>query len=102
MASSTPDRDADQIQADLGATRDRLAAAVQNLVDQVHPQHIKVRQVAGAKHLAHTELENLKSYVFTARGDLRTDRIATAGGVVAGAVGLLLVLRAVVRRHRRT
>jgi hypothetical protein len=100
VASSRPGRDADQIQADVGATRDRLAAAVESLVDQVHPQHVKYRQVEGAKHFAHVELENLKALVFTARGDLRTDRVAAAGGVVAGAVTLLLVLRAVVRRQR--
>lgn len=100
MASSRPGRDADQIQADLGATLDRLAAAVESLVDRVHPQHVKHREIEGAKRFAQVEVENLKSLVFTARGDLRTDRIATAGGVVAGAVSLLLVLRAVVRRQR--
>jgi hypothetical protein len=94
-------RDADQIQADVGATRDRLAAAVERLVDQVHPQHVKHREVEGAKHFVHVELENLKALLFNARGDLRTDRLARAGGVAAGTVSLLLVLRAVVRRHRR-
>jgi len=101
VASRQPDRDADQIQADVGATRDRIAAAVENLVDQVHPQHVKHRQVAGARHFAHVELQHLKAMVFTARGDLRTDRLAAAGGAAAGAVGLLLVLRAVVQRRRR-
>lgn len=101
MASSQPDRDTDQIQADLGATRDRLAAAVEALVDRVHPQRVKQREIAGARRFAHDELENLKALLFTARGDLRTDRLAAVGGAVAGAVSLLLVLRAVVRRHRR-
>ena len=101
MASSQPDRDTDQIQADLGATRDRLAAAVEALVDRVHPQRIKQREIAGARHFAHDELENLKALLFTARGDLRTDRLAAVGGAVGGALSLLLVLRAVVRRRRR-
>lgn len=99
MASSQ--RDADQIQADVGATRDRLAAAVERLVDQVHPQHVKYREIQGAKRFARVELENLKLLVFNARGDLRTERLTAAGGVVAGTVTLLLVLRAVVRRRRR-
>jgi hypothetical protein len=100
VTTSQPERDADQIQADLGATRDRLAAAVETLVDRIHPQRIKQREINGAKHFAHDELENLKALLFTARGDLRTDRLAAVGGAVAGAVGLLLVLRALVRRRR--
>jgi hypothetical protein len=100
VASSQPERDTDQIQADLGATRDRLAAAVETLVDRVHPQRIKQREIAGAKHFAHDELENLKALIFTARGDLRRDRLAAVGGAAAGALGLLLVLRAIVRRRR--
>ena len=100
MASSQPDRDSDQIQADVGATRDRLVSAVEALVDRVHPQRIKQREVAGARHFAHEELENLKSVVFTASGDLRKDRLAAVGGALAGTLSLLLVLRAVVRRRR--
>jgi hypothetical protein len=100
VTTSQPERDADQIQADLGATRDRLAAAVESLVDRIHPQRIKQREINGAKHFAHDELENLKALLFTARGDLRTDRLAAVAGAVGGAVGLLLVLRALVRRRR--
>jgi len=100
VASSQPERDADQIEADLGAARDRLAARVEALVDRVHPKRVKQREVDGAKRLARDEVENLKALLFTARGDLRKDRLAAVGGAVAGAVTLLLVLRAVVRRHR--
>lgn len=99
MASSRTDRDADQIQADLGATRDRLAAGLESLIDQVHPQRIKQRQVAGAKRFVATEVEAAKAQVFNARGDLRTDRLAVVGGVVAGAIALVVVLRALVRRR---
>jgi hypothetical protein len=38
--------------------------------------------------------------VFTARGDLRTDRLKVVGAAVAGTVTLLLVLRALVQRRR--
>jgi hypothetical protein len=101
VASSHPDRDADQIQADLGATRDRLAAAVESLVDRVHPQRVKQREVEGVKDLVHDELETLKALLFTASGELRKDRLAAVGGAVGGVVTLLLVLRTLVRRHRR-
>ena len=70
------------------------------LIDQVHPQRVKQRQVAGTKRFLHTEIEKAKSLVFNARGDLRTERIGIVGGALAGAVTLLVVLRTVVRRHR--
>jgi len=83
----------------LGATRDRLAASVAALIDQVHPNRIKQRQIANVKRLANTELENAKSKIFNARGDLRTGRIVGVAAAVAGIVGFLLILRAIVRRR---
>ena len=74
--TSQPVRTPSQIEADLGATRDRLAASVETLIDQVHPNRIKQRQIDNVKRFANTELENAKSLVFNARGDLRTDRVA--------------------------
>jgi hypothetical protein len=99
-SSGRPDRDQDQIEADLAATRDRLTSSLESLIDQVHPQRIKQREIAGARRFLDTELENAKSLVYNARGDLRTDRLAVAGGAAAGLVTLLVVLRAVIR-HRR-
>ena len=98
--SPQPTRSPSQIEADLGATRDRLAASVEALIDQVHPNRIKQRQIANVKRFANAELENAKSKVFNARGDLRTDRVALLAAAVAGVVGFLLILRAIVRRGR--
>jgi hypothetical protein len=50
------------------------------------------------KRIANTELENAKSKVFNARGDLRTGRIVVVAAAVAGIVGFLLILRAIVQR----
>jgi hypothetical protein len=96
--SSQPTRTQSQIEADLGATRDRLAASVAALIDQVHPNRIKQRQIANVKQFANTELENAKSKIFNARGDLRTNRIVGVAAAVAGVVGFLLIIRAIVRR----
>jgi hypothetical protein len=96
--ASQPTRTPSQIEADLGATRDRLIASVEALIDQVHPNRIKQRQIANVKRIANTELENAKSKVFNARGDLRTGRIAAVATAVAGIVGFLLILRAIVQR----
>lgn len=96
--ASQPTRTPSQIEADLGATRDRLIASVEALIDQVHPNRIKQRQIANVKRIANIELENAKSKVFNARGDLRTGRIVAGAAAVAGIVGFLLILRAIVKR----
>jgi hypothetical protein len=94
-------RNAAQIEADLAATRDRMTESVESLIDQVHPNRIKQRLVGGAKHLANAELEDAKSKLFNARGDLRKDRLAVIGGGVAGFLTFVLILRALVRRRGR-
>ena len=103
MSDTTPQRkrSAPQIEADLAATRDRLTASVETLIDQVHPNRIKQRSVGQVKQLMNAEFENAKSKVFNARGDLRTDRLAVIGAAVAGSVTFLLIIRALVRRMRR-
>ena len=99
-APSQPTRTQSQIEADLGATRDRLASSVEALIDQVHPNRIKQRSINNVKQFANTELENAKSKIFNARGDLRTERIAVIAAAAAGIVGFLLIIRAIVRRGR--
>jgi hypothetical protein len=101
-SSSTDDRTMSQIEADLSATRARLAFSVSALIDQVHPNRIKQRQVAEFKLLANTARENAKSLLFNARGDLRTERIGMLAGAVAGLVGFVLIIRAIGRRSRRS
>jgi hypothetical protein len=97
---SEPTRTPSQIEADLGATRDRLTASVEALIDQIHPNRIKQRQIANVKRFANAEIENAKSKVFTARGDLRIGRVAVVAAAVAGIAAFLLIMRSVVRRGR--
>jgi hypothetical protein len=101
VANNSDSRTRSQIEADLGATRDRLTASVEALIDQVHPNRIKQRQIAGVKRFVNIELESAKSLVFNARGDLRKDRLALVAGAVAGFVSFLVIVRAVVRRGRK-
>src|SRR6187200_3396110 len=93
--SPQPTRTPSQIEADLGATRDRLTASVEALIDQVHPNRIKQRQIAGVKRIVGIELETAKLLIFNARGDLRTERLALIGGAAAGFVGFLVIVRAI-------
>ena len=103
MSVSNPQqrqRNEPQIEADLAATRDRLSASIVDLIDQVHPNRIKQRLVGGAKQLANAELEDAKSKLFNARGDLRKERLAAVGGAVAGFLTFVLIVRTLVRRRR--
>ena len=101
-SSPTDDRTTSQIEADLSATRARLASSVSALIDQVHPNRIKQRQVAEFRQFGGTVKENAKSLIFNARGDLRTERIGLLAAAVAGLVGFVLVIRAIGRRSRRS
>lgn len=101
MARSDSTRSMSQIEADLGATRDRLTSSIEALIDQVHPNRIKQREIANAKRFAHLELDNAKALVFNARGDLRTNRVIAMAGGGAGFVTLLVILRVIVKRSRR-
>ena len=100
--SPTDDRTTFQIEADLSATRARLAASVSTLIDQVHPNRIKQRQVAQFKVLGGNAKENARSLLFNARGDLRTDRVTAVAGALAGLVSFVLIVRAIGRRARRS
>ncbi|GAA2099003.1 hypothetical protein GCM10009841_12620 [Microlunatus panaciterrae] len=87
-----PARTQQQIEADMAAARERLTASVETLIDRVHPQRIKQRQIANVKQLAHTELENAKAQVVDENG-LRTGRLVILGAAVAGFVTFVLIIR---------
>lgn len=99
-ASSTP-RTRAQIEADLAASRDRLASSIEQLIDQVHPQRVKQRQIESAKTLAKAELDNVRSQVFYPNGELRAARLAAVGGAVAGFVTFILVVRKIAQAGKK-
>lgn len=81
-------RTAEQIEADLTATRERLAETVDELVVRVQPKEIASRGAQRAKLV-----------VMTADGRPRTARLVTAVVVTAAVVGTLHLLRTWVRRR---
>ena len=91
-------RSKSEIEADLGANRDRLAASVSELIDEVHPKRIKQRTVGRIKAEVQARVEDVKAYFVNARGDLRTDHVVKLASVVAGALTLVLTVRALRRR----
>ena len=90
-----------EIEADLGANRDRLAASVSGLIDQVHPTRIKQRTIGRVKAELQARLDDVRAYFFNARGDLRTDHVVTLSSVAAGTLTVVLALRALRNRRRR-
>jgi hypothetical protein len=86
--SDTKARTAEQIEADIAAARVRLASTVDELVDRANPKNVALRQV-----------EQAKSQVFDAEGQLRTQKIVAVAGAVVGVVGVLLVIRKLVGRR---
>lgn len=98
---SLTDRTKSQIEADLGATRDRLAASVSGLIDEVHPTRIKQRTVGRLRAELQARKDDARAYVFNARGDVRTDHVVTLASVVAGSLTVVLVLRRLLARRKR-
>ncbi|HEY0240506.1 MAG TPA: DUF3618 domain-containing protein [Friedmanniella sp.] len=94
-------RSKSEIEADLGANRDRLAASISELIDEVHPKRIKERTVLRLKAALQARKDDARAYVFNSRGDLRTDHVITLASVAAGTLTVVLAVRALLARRRR-
>jgi Protein of unknown function (DUF3618) len=82
-----------QIEADIEATRTRLAGTVDELATRVQPKEIARRSAEEAK-------AKLQAATHTEDGSLRTERVAAVGGAAALLV-VLAGLRARARRRKR-
>ena len=80
-----PPRSMDEIEAELQATRDRLAGRIDDLTEYVKPANIVERQKA-----------KLKGVFVDEYGGIKPDRVLMAAGVVVAVLGL-----GVLRRRRR-
>ena len=100
LARPSAERTRGQIESDMSATRQRLAGSLESLIDVVHPNRIKQRTVATVKQRVNEQVANGKALVFNARGDLRKDRLAIAGGGLAGFIAFVTIVRAIARRGR--
>lgn len=78
--------DAEQIEADLAVTRERLAVTIDTIAERVNPRNLAQQGTAGAKAL-----------VIDPAGGPRLARI----GIVAGAVGAVIVLFVLAGRRTR-
>ena len=81
-----PPRTMDEIEADLEATRERLAGRLDDLQEYVSPRNVAQRQ-----------LDKVKGVFVDEYGGIKPDRVLIAVGAVVAVVGLGVVLR---RRRR--
>ena len=81
-----PPRTMDEIEADLEATRERLAGRLDDLQEYVSPRNVAQRQ-----------LDKVKGVFVDEYGGIKPDRVLVAVGAVVAVVGLGVVLR---RRRR--
>jgi hypothetical protein len=86
--NATAGRTPQQIEADIAATRARLAWTVDELVDKASPKNVAKRQV-----------EQVRAQMFDAGGNLRTQKLAAVGGAFLGVVSMLLLVRRLVGRR---
>jgi hypothetical protein len=74
------------IESDIEATRDRLAATIDQLVNRTSPKNVVRREVA-----------SLKGVFVAPDGSPRTDNILKVAGGVAGFVAVVVLIRKVTR-----
>lgn len=86
MATTQPARTPKEIEADLAATRNRLARTVDELAYKVSPDTLKANAIASLKGKANDA-------AFDAEGQVRYDRLAKVLGGTAGAAIVLGLLR---------
>lgn len=83
-------KDLRDIEAEIEATRERLAATIDQLAYRSNPKVIASRQVASVK----------ATYVDPETGAPRTDNILKTAGIVGGVVVAFVALRVLSRRSR--
>lgn len=87
-----------EIQSEMAAARDSLAANVESLINLVHPKAVVQRSIDDARTFAAAELASAKSQVVREDGSLRVERLALIAGAVAGTVTFVWLVRSIFAR----
>lgn len=77
------------IEREMGATRERLAGTVDQLLYRVHPKTIVRRQI-----------EDIKARFVDEQGNPRMETILPVAGAAVGVVVFFVVVRRISNRHR--
>ena len=97
MASEKP-RTVAELEAEIAAARDDLAASIGALIDQVHPKAIASRSIANAQDFVGVQSARIRSQLLDSTGAVRTNRVVVLGGAAVGLLAFILIVRAIVRR----
>lgn len=107
MASSES-RSKAQIEADINSARVRLAANLEGLIDEIHPQAVKQRKadelkadIEKAKSFVRDTAQEAKSQFVNEDGSVRTDRVVLVAGVVVGVAALAIGGGLIIKRARK-
>lgn len=90
-------RTREDIEAEIAAARERLAASVEGLINQVHPRAIVANTVSDARTFARGTFEQARAQVVDERGSLRSDRVALLAAAAGGALAFVLIVRSIAR-----
>ena len=77
-----PPRSMDEIEAELDATRQRLAGRIDELEEYVQPKNVALRQ-----------LDKVRGVFVDEYGGIKPDRVLMAAGIVIAVVGIGALLR---------
>ncbi len=85
-SGSSADKDLSTAEAEIEATRERLAETIDELLERTNPRNVVRREVAG-----------VKAFFVDEQGSPRTENILKVVAGVAGFVGVVVVIRTVTR-----
>lgn len=86
-----------EIEAEIAAARERLAANVEGLFMQVHPKAVVANKVADARSYVSGRANAVRSELVAADGSLRIDRIGLIAAAVPGSIAFLATVRSIIR-----
>jgi hypothetical protein len=85
-----------EIEAEIAAARERLAANIADLINQVHPRAVVHNTVADARQFVSGGFQQVKDQLVDENG-VRLSRVALAVAAAAGAVTFGLIVRSIVK-----
>lgn len=96
--AETQTRTRAQIEAEMEAARQRLAANLEGLINEVHPRAMVQRSIDDARTFAAGEFSQVKAQVIDSDGNLRLERVGLLAGAVAGSITFVLLIRSILNR----
>lgn len=86
-----------EIEAEIAAARERLAASVTDLFMEVHPKAIVHNTVSDARLLVADRARAVRAEFVEPDGSLRIERLALIGAAVAGSLTFVAIVRSILR-----